>query len=184
MTEQPTDARPQPVSRRRKTAGDLVRSMAVVLVLVGVIVAFNVAGQPDEVVRVVDYPSAIAQARSQAPYDVLGPDPLPGRWRVTSARTEQAGGSVSWHLGMVTRDGDYAAVEQTDGDRDQFVQQFAAGASRAGTARTGELSWQRLEDGEPEDRAMVRTVDGVTTAVVGSASWDELAQLAESLSSE
>ncbi len=159
--------------------------MAVVLVLVGVIVAFNVAGQPDEVVRVVDYPAAIAQARAQAPYDVLGPDPLPDGWRVTSARTEQAGGSVTWHVGMVTRDDDYAAVEQTDGDRDQFVQQFAAGASRAGTARLSDGchgSGSRAASRRTERWSAPSTASRPPS--VGSASWDELAQLAESLRGE
>ena len=62
-------------ARGRKTVGDMVRSLAVVLVVVGVIVALNIAEQPDPVVRDVDYPAAIALARQQAAYDVLGPGP-------------------------------------------------------------------------------------------------------------
>ncbi|HYJ77431.1 MAG TPA: DUF4245 family protein, partial [Actinomycetes bacterium] len=52
------------VTRGRKTVGDMVRSLALVLVLVGVIVAFNVADQPDRVVQQVDYAAALEEARA------------------------------------------------------------------------------------------------------------------------
>ena len=78
----------------------MVRSLALVLVLVGVIVAFNVADQPDRVVQQVDYPAALEEARAVATYDVLGPDPVPDGWQVTSARTERSvaasGGTSGW----------------------------------------------------------------------------------------
>lgn len=160
----------------------MVRSLAVVMVLVGVIVVFNVAEQPDPVVRDIDYASAVAQAREQAPYEVLAPEPLPDGWRATSARTRPEGTAVTWHLGLVTDRESYAGVEQTDGgDRRAFVDRFASGAEPAGSVEVGDRSWRRLEGGEPERRALVSTRDGVVTVVAGGARWEELEELAGAL---
>ena len=158
----------------------MVRSLAVVLVVVGVIVAFNVVQQPDEVVRQVDYPAALAEARLQAAYDVLDPEPLPAGWRVTSARTDAAGDGVHWHVGMVTSSEEYAALEQSDGDPDALLDEIVAGARSAGRVRVAGEAWRRLVGGEPEGRALVRTDNGVTVLVAGSATWRELRELAAS----
>lgn len=160
----------------------MVRSLAVVMVLVGVIVVFNVAEQPDPVVRDIDYASAVAQAREQAPYEVLAPEPLPDGWRATSACARPDGTAVTWHLGLVTDRENYAGVEQTDGgDRRGFVDRFASGAEPAGTVEVGDRSWRRLEGGEPERRALVSTRNGVVTVVAGGARWEELEELAGAL---
>jgi Protein of unknown function (DUF4245) len=185
VSEQPspaTEAAP-PRGRSRKTAGDMVRSLAVVLVLVGVIVAFNVAQQPDQVVRDVDYPAALAEARAQATYDVLGPDPLPAGWGISSARTEADGASVRWHVGMVTSSQEYAALEQSDGDPTALLGDVAAGARSAGNVDVAGHQWRRLVGGDPEERALIRSADDITVLVAGSASWGELRRLAASLRS-
>lgn len=167
----------------------MVRSLAAVLVLVGVIIAFSLADQPDPIGPDIDYADAVAQAREQArelgSYDVLAPSPLPAGWQVTSARTvAQDGGAVAWHLGLVTKSGDYAAVEQTDGERAGFVEGFTGAARPAGTVEISGVTssrWRRLADGDPEERALVRGEDGVTTVVAGSAPWEDLEQLASLL---
>lgn len=180
-TSPPAEAPPRARARGRETVGDMVRSLAAVLVLVGVVAAFNIAQQPDAVVREVGYPDAVAQARQQASYDVLAPQPLPAGWRATSARTGRDGDAVTWHLGLVTGSGAYASVEQTDGGRVGFVERFAGGARSAGTVTVAGVPWRRFEGGEPEDRALVRSTGGVTTVVAGSAAWDDLERLAGSL---
>jgi len=164
----------------------MVRSLAAVLVLVGVIIAFSLVDQPDPIVPDIDYADAVAQAREQArelgSYDVLAPSPLPAGWRVTSARTvPEDGEAVAWHLGLVTKSGDYAAVEQTDGERAGFVERFTGAARPAGTVEISGVNWRRLEDGEPEERALVRGEDGVTIVLAGSAPWEDLEQLASLL---
>ena len=168
-------------ARGRKTVADMVRSLAVVLVLVGIIVALNVAEQPDPVVQDVDYAAAVAQARTQATYDVLGPDPVPDGWRVSSARTEADGTGVAWHVGLVTGRDEYAALEQTDGDQRTFVDHFVPGSRARGTVQVGGRTWTRRDGGSTQDRALVEVSGGVTTLVTGSASWSELRTLAASL---
>jgi hypothetical protein len=149
--------------------------------VVGVIVALNIAEQPDPVVRDVDYPAAIALARQQAAYEVLGPEPVPDGWRVSSARTEPDGDGVAWHVGLVTRREEYAAVEQSDRDRRTFVDRFVPGSRADGTVRLAGRTWTRRAGGSTDDRALVLESGGVTTLVTGSASWAELAELARSL---
>ena len=178
-TEPVTEAPATP--RRRQTAGDMVRSLAVVLVLVGVLVGLNVVQQPDPVVRAVEYPAALDAAQSQADYDLAGPDPLPPGWRVTSARAGVEGTARTWHLGMVTARQTYAAVEQSDGSRADLVERIADGSRPDGEETLGGTSWQRLTGGDPEPRALVRTEAGVTTMVAGNGSWAQLRRLAVAL---
>ncbi|MEO7980554.1 MAG: DUF4245 domain-containing protein [Sporichthyaceae bacterium] len=175
-------AGPPPRSGRgRKTVGDMVRSLAVVLVLVFVVVALNARDDGGETLRPLDFSGALAQARSSAPYDVLAPIGLPGSWVPTSARTGRDGDAVTWHLGYVTRAGDYAGVEQGDGDPGSVVAAVADGATPDGTATISGLRWRRLDGGRPEKRALVLDGEAVTTVVAGGASWAELTALARSL---
>jgi Protein of unknown function (DUF4245) len=164
-----------------ETTGDMLRSLLLVLVLVFVVVALNVRPHPDSEVRRFDYSGVFSQARDQAPYDVLAPIALPGSWVPTSARTTRAGAAVTWHLGFVTPDDDYAALEQSDGNPAAFVRQFSDGGDRAGSVVIGSATWRRVEGGDPEPRALVIERDAVTTVVAGNASWAELRQLAASL---
>jgi hypothetical protein len=170
-------------ARRRgfETTGDMVRSLLLVLVLVFVVVALTVRPHPDSEVRRFDYSGVFSQARDQAPYDVLAPIALPDTWVPTSARTTREGGAVTWHVGFVTPDDNYAALEQSDGNPAAFVRQFSDGGDRAGSVVIGTATWRRLEGGDPEPRALVLERDGVTTVVAGNAGWAELRELAASL---
>jgi hypothetical protein len=167
--------------RGRETAGDMVRSLLVVLVLVFAVVALTVRPHPGAVVHRFDYSGVLEQARTQAPYDVLAPIGLADAWRTTSARTGRDGQAVTWHLGLVTPRDDYAAVEQSDGNPAGFVDTVAAGGQAGGTVRIGGLTWRRIDGGDPEPRALVLDGQAVTTVVAGSASWAELVALARSL---
>ena len=182
----------QPAPRRRRgfeSAGDMVRSLTVVLVIVLIVVALNLRQDPDSPVRRFDYSVALQQARVQAPFDVTAPQGLPRAWRATSGRLgvdRSAGGSagtspVTWHIGFVTPKGEYAALEQSDGDPGRFLARFSDGAQAAGRVRIDGAMWRRVEGGEPEPRALVLEGAVDTTLVVGGAGWGELRRLAASL---
>ena len=81
---------------------------------------------------------------------------------------------MTWHIGFVTPDGSYAAVEQSDGPAPAFLDDFVAGATRSAGVTISGAPWQRLEGGKPEPRALVLRGHGVTTMVTGSASFAEL----------
>lgn len=176
----PGDA-PPPRARGRQTAGDMVRSLLVVLVLVFVVVALNArdnsGGGPDAL----DYSGTLAQARESASYDVLAPVGLPDSWVPTSARTSRDGVAVTWHLGFVTPVGDYAGVEQSNGDPEGVVADVAGGGERHGIVTISGLRWRKVDGGSPEKHALVLEGDAVTTVVAGGAAWSELETLAGSL---
>jgi hypothetical protein len=178
---EPAASAPAPRGRGRQTVGDMVRSLLIVLVLVFVVVALNAQRNTGEELRPLDYSGTLAQARDTAPYDVLAPIGLPDAWVPTSARTGRDGDAVTWHLGLVTPAGDYAGVEQSDGDPESLVADIADGGDGAGTVTISGLRWRKVEGGRPEKHALVLDGEAVTTVVAGGASWTELETLARSL---
>jgi hypothetical protein len=179
----PEAVAPAPPSRGRgkQTVGDMVRSLLVVLVLVFVVVALNAQDDSGEKLQPLDYSGTLAQAQEKAPYDVLAPIGLPDSWVPTSARTGRDGDAVTWHLGLVTPAGDYAGVEQSDGDPEAVVADVADGGDDSGTVTINGLRWRKVDGGRPEKHALVLDGEAVTTVVAGGASWSELETLARSL---
>ena len=183
--EEPVEAYvPGPVQPARPkrgfgSVGDMVRSMAVVLAFVLVILWLTPRPRTDPV-RVVDYTSALEQARQTAPYDVYAPYGLDPAWRATSARTERGPeGALMWHLGFVTPGGQYAAVEQSDGPAEAAVRRFSGTAPAVGSTDVAGATWERREDAK--SRTLWRRADGSMLAVTGTAGWPELEQLARTL---
>ena len=175
-------AAPAPSRRRgRETAADMVRSMLVVLVLVLIVVALNMQPEPENEVRRFDYTVALEQARDSAPYDVLAPVGLPNQWRATSARTRSNGELTTWHIGFVTPEDNYAALEQSDGDPANVLAELVGGGNDAGLVRIDGAVWRRVEGGEHAERALVLDAEPVTTVVLGGASWRELRTLAAAM---
>jgi len=185
VTETPTEPQesspPAPRQRGRQTVGDMVRSMSLVLVVVAVVVLLTLRDDPTQTIHRVDFTEQLQSAREVAPYDVAAPVGLGDRWKATSARSDNAGGVVTWHLGLVTPAEHYAAVEQSDGPMTAFVDSFVAGATKSGFVTISGARWQRLDGGQPEDRALVLRGKGVTTMVTGGATFGELQTLASAL---
>jgi Protein of unknown function (DUF4245) len=185
VTETPTapedSAAPTTRPRGRESVGDMVRSLSLVLVVVAVVFLLTLRDEPKEKVQRVDYSQELQAARRAATYDVVAPVNLGDRWKATSARGDNEGGAVTWHIGFVTPDDRYAAIEQSDGPASAFIDDFVEGATKAGTAQVSGAPWQRLDGGKPEARALVLRGSGVTTLVTGSASFTELRQLAAAL---
>lgn len=169
-----------PRRRRMGSAADMVRSMLVVLVLVGVVLVLTPrpGGQS---ARVVDYTAALQTARVAASYDVLAPAQLPDGWRVVQASSSQpAADVVVWHLGLQTPDGTYVTLEQSpDGSGPVTRQQTAKGQAQ-GSVQEGGRTWQRLAAGE-DRRSLLSRTPKVTTIVTGNASWPQLETFAASL---
>jgi len=170
--------------RVRASAGDMVRSLVVVLAVIAVILLLN-ARDERGTVRDLDFAGPLAQARQAASYDVLGPVGLGDEWRATSVRLPLEDGGLTWHIGFVTPRGDYAGLEQSDGPAPgKFVDRFAEGSRPTGDVRIGERTWQRREGGDPEPRALVLRTATSTVVVAGTAQWPELEELAGSLEVE
>ena len=168
---------------------DMIRSMGLVAVVLGVWLWFSHPRTPDGIHTVEWYPSA--QSASQvASYEVLAPPESFG-WSATSARVEpQPDGTIVWRAGFYTPDEEYAGLlqrgvfpGQAQGSIDDWVAEETRNGTSAGTVTLDDREWQRLE-GDPtpdEKRSLVNVDDGTVTIVTGSARWPELERLAGSL---
>lgn len=182
----PTPAPAPPLARRRPGT---VTSMALSLLVVCgfVLTIVGLTPRPDaDPVRVIDPNDGLSQARATAPYAVYGPVGLPARWRATSARTERTGtgaaaASISWHLGFVTPEDRYAAVEQSNSDPAAFLAAIGENGKADGSVNLAGTDWKRLYREAKDQRTLWRTDGGSVVAVTGNASWAELEQLAAAL---
>ncbi len=125
--------------------------------------------------------TVLGQARSDAPYQILAPEGLSERWRATSARYEPDPGGTTWHLGFVTPQDAYAGLEQSDGRRTAFVDEMTNQGAPEGTTQIDGVTWERRLRPSRLQRSLVLEQGDVTTIVTGTASWDELQELASSL---
>ena len=183
----PSEVRPtgRRNARLGQTVWDMVRSLALVILAVAVVLLLTWRPQP-EAVKVVDPTPVLIEARIEAPYPVLYPGDLDSAWRPTSARWEVTPASApdpAWHVGFVTPDDAYAQIGQSASESAAFVIEQTDGGEVISVG--GE--WQRYESRGPEGeqtRSLVRIVGGVTVVISGTASWDELTLLADRLSPE
>ncbi|NSC23661.1 DUF4245 domain-containing protein [Streptomyces albus subsp. chlorinus] len=170
--------------RGAQTARDMVISLAVIVLAAWVIYLFVPHDESKDPVKTVGYRVELASARRAAPYPVAAPRGLPDTWRATSVRYTADGpaGSV-WHLGFITPDDEYAAVEQSDSKRpDRFVDDVTHGAGKtAKKQRIAGEEWTRWTG--PKYDALVRTdKDGTSvTVVTGTAGFRKLGELAGAL---
>lgn len=167
-----------------ESLGDMVRSLGLVLVVVAVLVLITLRTKGEDV-RVVDYSSTLSQARVAAPFALLDASGLPSGWRATSGYYDPPAetgvpGVVRWHIGWITPDGEYAAVEQSNGDGGALLRDQLDEPVEAGTVTVGGSTWTRYE-GSNGRRALTTTRDGATVVVHGTAGWAELDQLAGAL---
>lgn len=183
---------PQPTGRPmrglRQSVGDMLRSMAVVLAVVGAILLVTWRPQP-EAVREVPVEPIAAVATMQAEFPVLIVTPAHAG-TVTSVRWEStpaSDGELVWHVGYVTDEERYLQLSQSLAESSDYLaeQTFQAapivdfGDLPASVQRlTGEgwVPWQ-----QPDRRSLVRDNDGSTTILSGTATWSELADAASHL---
>jgi hypothetical protein len=168
-------------SRMRQTVWDMVRSMALVLAVVFVIVLLAWRPTP-EAVRVVDPAPVIAQALTQAEFEVLAPSGLDEGWRPTSARwepTAESGDDLVLHVGYVTPAEAYAQVVQSTDTSSAFLAEQTTDGLETGSQDVGGVQWQRWES--EKRRSLVRPGEESVVVVSGTASWEELVALAAAL---
>ncbi|NLU72150.1 DUF4245 domain-containing protein [Streptomyces sp. HNM0575] len=184
----------------------MVPSLAVVLLAAFFIYLFVPHDDSADPVKPVGYKVELDSARRAAPYPVLAPEGLPSKWRATSVRYEADGPEGrAWHLGFVTPDTQYAAVEQSDEPRPvKYIEDVTHGARKtAKTVRVRGEEWTRYEGGRYD--ALVRKspagdapgrgrADGsdratgsgrsrpYTTVVTGTAGFGQLKTMAAALS--
>lgn len=179
----------RPNARLRQTVGDMVRSMAIVLGVIGVIMLVTWRPQPDAV-RVVPIQEQLTLAQMQADFTVLTPVGLTEQWRSTSARWEPTQASdvaPVWHVGYVTPSDEYLQFTQVGtGDTagasvnpEAFIAEQTVDGSPGESVTVGGQVWERWESGER--RSLVLTSADAVTVVSGTGDWPEIEQYAGAL---
>lgn len=169
----------KPNARMKQTVGDMVRSMLLVLAVVGAI--FLVTWRPDpDPVRVVDIDPLVIVASSQADYSIVVPD-LPGL-RPTSVRwepTDESSDIPVWHVGYVTEADQYLEITQSTANDPLFLEKETGNGEIVGLIEISGQQWQYFvaESGD----SLVGIVAGVTTIVQGTGTESELTQAVQSL---
>ena len=166
--------------RGRETAGDMLRSLGVVMVLV--VLMWFLAQPPDsdeQPLRTVDPSADVAAFTADVP-SVPVPTGLPGQWRSTSS-TRVADGL---RIGYVTPDGEYAEYAASTLPAEEFVPGITGEkAERLEPVQVDGQRWERYREADGSV-SLLRSY-GSTLVVVGSkratASSAELEALAGSL---
>lgn len=170
-------------AKKRQTAGDMIRSLVVILLPVLLLTMLFTRNLDDAPVTVVDWQPVLAQAREQSPYPVLAPVSLPPEWRATQVRWVKRGepyldGAAAvrntWQLGFLAPDDSYIALNQGDTRPDEFVADQSRDGLPDGESSIGGQRWQRLWTEDERTRSLVLKTPQVTTVVVGDTSYEAL----------
>ncbi|MGW6533223.1 DUF4245 domain-containing protein [Streptomyces venezuelae] len=162
-----------------QTVKNMVWSLVVIALVAGVIYIFVPHNESKSSVKRVDYRVELLTARRAAAYPVAAPEGLAKAWKPTSVRFNGADHDT-WHLGFLDPDEQYVAIEQSTAKPSAFIKRVTQNASKSEAAdEIGGRTWQRYEGSKYD--ALVIEGEGATTVVTGTASFDQLAKMAESL---
>jgi Protein of unknown function (DUF4245) len=177
---------------RQATAGDMIRSLALILIPLVVITIIFTNLPEDHSVKEVDWKPVLATARKEAPYPVLAPTNLPEGWRATRVAWVPQGrphlnGEASprnlWQLGFLTPDEVFIDLNQGDLRPDELVDQQSRAGTPDGSSAVGGQTWQRLISPDGRTRSLVLRGPNVTTVVTADLPYEALEAYAATLSS-
>jgi hypothetical protein len=138
----------------------------------------------DSPVTTVDYTTDLANARRQAPFDVLAPDPAPDGWRPTSVKWDGVGPVFSWHVGFLTShsvDAEYVGLDQGNAGSAEVLAGSTVADEPAGTVEISGQTWERFTSSKSDETALMLEGDDVTTVVAGTTSEDVMVAFVETL---
>ncbi|WP_405675911.1 DUF4245 domain-containing protein [Streptomyces sp. NBC_01511] len=165
--------------RGKQTVRGMFLSMAVIVAVAGAFYLINPHDENADPLKAVDYRVELVTAQRAAPYPVMAPKGLPKTWKPTSVSYVRQDGNA-WHLGFLDPDREYVAVEQSTDPAGKYIADVTHDAEDTGkTSRVGGETWQRWEG--PKYDALVRTAEGVTTVVTGTAPHERLVEMVEAL---
>ena len=157
----------------------MVLSLAVVVLVAGLIYLFIPHDASNDPIKRVDYTVELQTARRAAPYPVAAPEGLPDSWKPTSVRY-RGNDFHAWHLGFAAPDGEYVAIEQSTQEPSRFIADASQKAKKTDvTQRIGERTWRRYAG--DHYNALVHRAEDATTVVTGTASFGQLTKMAEAL---
>ena len=161
---------------RQATPGDMIRSLALIVIPLVVIAILFTNTPDDHPVREVDWKPVLATARKEAPFEVLAPTNLPEGWRARRVAWVPLGqphlnGEASprnlWQIGFLSPDDVFVDLNQGDARPRELVDQQSREGTPDGNSAIAGQSWQRLVS--PDGRTKSLVLHGPTATTVVSA---------------
>jgi hypothetical protein len=177
---------------RHATAGDLIRSLALILIPLVVIVIIFTNTPDDHPVKEVDWKPVLATARKDAPFDVLAPTNLPEGWRATRVTWVPLGGPYLngeasprnlWQIGFLSPDDVFIDLNQGDVRPQEMVDQQSRTGTPDGNSVIAGQTWQRLLSPDGRTRSLVLHGPSATTVVSADLPYEALEAYVSTLSS-
>jgi hypothetical protein len=177
---------------KQATAGDMIRSLALIVIPLAVIAIIFTNVPDDAPVEEVDWKPVLATARQQAPYEVLAPTNLPEGWRATRVNWVPLGrpylnGEASprnlWQIGFLTPQEVYIDLTQGDMRAQEMVDQQSREGTPDGNSVISGLTWQRLVSPDGRTRSLVLRGPATTAIVSANLPYEALEAYATTLSS-
>jgi Protein of unknown function (DUF4245) len=177
-------------ANRMSTPGDMIRSLAVILIPLVILAVLFTDLPDDKPVTEVDWQPVLAVARRDAPFPVLSPSNLPEGWRATQAEWVETGdpyrdGQPSvrnqWSLGFLTPDEVFIGLDQGDLEPDDLVEEQTRAGAPDGQSTVSGQTWERLVSADGRTRSLVRREPAVTTIVSGDLTYEALEAYAATL---
>lgn len=163
----------------------MVLSLGVILACVAVVLLF--LPQPRSVEQpAVDVAGAAAGARDRVDFPVPVPD-VPDGWTPNAARVDGGPDGVpTWVVGWVTPSEEYVGLRVAGSATDRWLRDVTSAGTEEGVQDVGGEEWRVFSAAperrsDPPRRALVREDGGTTTAVLGTAQFPELVELAQAV---
>jgi hypothetical protein len=152
-----------PAQRRRPLRTTLLGTLCVVLLVTGGVL---LVPRPNSTpLELVDVAAAAAAARSQlgfAPAVPVGPT----GWTVTTASARHGtDGIITWHVGMMTAQGNYAGFEQAEHSTFTWENALDSGGRHIGTVNVDGVVWDHMEKVERGTTTLILRRYGKVTLV-------------------
>jgi Protein of unknown function (DUF4245) len=179
-------------TKRPATAGDMIRSLALIVIPLALIAIIFTDVPEDHPVKEVDWKPVLATAREQAPFDVLAPADLPAGWRATRVNWVPQGrpylnGEASprnlWQIGFLSPDDVYIDLNQGDLRPQELVDEQSRAGTPDGSSTVAGQTWQRLISPDGRTRSLVLHGPKATTIVSADLPYEALEAYASTLSS-
>ena len=178
----PARSAPAPRKHGRETAADMLRTLAVIMLLV--VPMWFLAQPPDsdeQRIRVVDPSADLAAFQTEVPQAPV-PVALPETWRATSSTLQQEPDAL--RVGYVTPQGEYAEFAASTAEPDEYLTEMTGAKSAAlDDVQVDGVAWEQYRDADGS-LSLVRSY-GPAVVVIGSlrssADLAELRTLAASL---
>ena len=170
----------------------MVISLGVLLVPILLVSWLFTRTPADAPVQTVDWQSALSQARTVAPYQLLGPVGLPTTWVATKAQWSKAGEPAvnqepapgnTWQLGMLSPDQVYVSLTQRDAAGPALIDEISRSGRADGTSSVNGSTWSRWVSADDRTRTLSRVDGSVTTVVSADLSYAGLEAFASTLTS-